>query len=314
MSGELNHTPFPVDSTDLMPAPPSAGFYYSNNQEQDNPHKYTWYSETYPSEWLPPLGQLFGDITYLIHDQHGNRKRRDTAIKYVDWLRDRTIPGQYAGAKEYSRGQATARLFLDSISLIARHRNYHSESAKKGRHSKETYQDLLEYLEIKRDAKSDIASYVRLSRDSPPDVIFNNILSIMNYSRKLIYDDESLSESAIKENRRNLIGMLAENKVVEALQYDRWPLAEHASAKLDSEGADVIVPVGLYPRHAVVLQVKSSSAPGGQFQIMPNHKLHMVVVPMNPTTNDPFRLGPEGTHQLNDFIYRAPRMKLPLAA
>lgn len=271
-------------------------------------------SNSYPSDWLPPLDDLSGDIRYLAQSRGSGRDRRNLVIDYVEYLRDRITPGQYDGEGAYSSGQVMPRLFLESLSLMARHQNYHSDAVKKGRRAPETFDDLKAILLLKREMKEDLTSYVNLNQGKDSQVLFSNLMSMMNHARRLLFNDEVIQQSAIIDNRRTLFGMLAENKVVSALKEDKWPAANHATVEQDSAGADVIIPTGEGPRTAVVLQVKSHNGTDGKLYIYPNHRLHKVVVPMNPQIQDPFRMSHEGASRLNDFIYRAPRTRLPLAA
>lgn len=272
------------------------------------------FDPTYTAEWLPPIAELRNDISYLVSGRERGIPRLGLVVEYVDWLRSRIEPDGYQGDKEYARRQAGPRLFLDALSLVSRDRMYQHDSAKVGRRSPETFDDLKTLLEVKRDMKLDISSYVRLHPNTPHDVLFNNIQTLMGAARRVAFKDEVGSALSLQNNRRMLLGLLAENKVVDALQYNRWPLAHHASAELDSAGVDAVVPVDIKPTSAVALQVKSSNAPGAMFDIVARGNRHLVVVPMNPGTNDPFNLSRSDSLALNHFIYRAPRIRLASAA
>lgn len=295
-------------------APSSADFYFEDLNFKPTDSGLELMDFAYTTEWLPPLKELREDIRYLVSGRERGIPRLDMVIEYVDWLRSRVEPDSYDGNKAYARCQAGPRVFLDSLSLVARHRKYQVDKARFGGRAPETFQDLIHMLELKREMKLDIDSYVRLNQNTPSNIMFNNLLTMMGLARRVAFNDEVGSVQSMSNNKRELIGLLAENKVVRALQYNRWPLADHASATLDSIGVDAIVPVDISPKAAVALQVKSSVAPGGMFEISSHGNRNLVVVPMHMQTNDPFTLGHNDTLQLNSYIYRASRMSLPRAA
>jgi hypothetical protein len=297
-----------VQSNDTMSAPASADFLSQISETYD------WQAEPYPTEWIPPIDDLSGDIRYLVQSRNFGRERRNMVIDYAEYLRDRIPKGRSEVETSFSKSQVMPRLFLDSLSLMARHQNYHSDAVKKGRRSPETFDDLKKILALKRDMKDDIASYVGLNPDKDSRILFNNLMSMMNHSRRLLYNDEVIEQAAIVDNCRTLFGMLAENKVVSALKEDKWPAANHATVEQDSAGADVVIPTGEGPRTAVVLQVKSHNGTDGRLYIYPNHHTHKVVVPMNLLLHDPFRMSHDGANELNNFISWAPRTRLPAAA
>jgi hypothetical protein len=269
----------------------------------------------YPAEWLPPVNLLSGDIRYLLEEYADRKVRQSLVVEYVDSLRERIQPNFYSvQSGQYAQEQVLSRLFLDSIALTARHQKYHSDSKKMGRRAPETFDDLRMLLATKRDMKLNLADYVRFNPDKPSGILFNNLWSMMNHSRRLIYNDDVTMEKSRLSNARELFGLLAENKVVLALQENEWPLANHSTIDQDSGGADVVIPVGHKMNSAVLLQVKSRDFEGSAFQIHPNHRTHKVVVPMNLRDNNPFRLSTYDAHMLNEFIHNAPRVKLPLAA
>ncbi|HET9850334.1 MAG TPA: hypothetical protein VFP35_01780 [Candidatus Saccharimonadales bacterium] len=297
--------------------PPEQNSVYLTQSENDPPEpEGSFFNQqiALPAEWLPPINLLSADIRYLLADEKFKKNRIDLALEYTDYLRSRITPGQYQfGDPEYVHSQIAPRLFLDSIALMLNQQVYHTLSAKKGRHSPDTFGDLLRLLETKRTMQVGISDYVKEFPDTSGDILFNNLLGMMNHARRVVYTDEVTTEKTKNSNMQNLIGMLAENKVVDALQKNDWPGTCHASISQDAIGVDVIVPTEKHGS-AVVLQVKSHRLETTDFAIKPEFGTPRVIVPMNPRYNNPFRLDDLATNLLNKFIYNAPRVRLSLAA
>lgn len=272
-------------------------------------------NEGYPEEWLPSMSLLSGDMRYLLEDKTNRKWRIEVASEYVDELRSRIPPEEFSVVSEsYAAEQVSSRLFLDSLALIIKQQIYFTGTARYGRHAAETFEDLKKLLATKREMQGNMANYMRFHPDVQGQVLFSNLWGTMNHARRLVYNDEVTSEKSGILNAKNLLGMLAENKVVSALQENGWPLADHSTVEQDSDGADVIIPVGDYDDSAVMLQVKTHDQKNDLLFIHPVERTPIVVIPMNLAINDPFKLNRFGTGEINEFIHTAPRTRLELAA
>lgn len=131
-----------------------------------------------------------------------------------------------------------------------------------------------------------MADYSKTFAHKPDAMRYEGFECVYYEGACLLYDCDTISAYQEHCIRRDIVGLLGENKLLSGLKDNGFPLAHQASVEQDScHETDIIVPIGdLRDRRSLTLQVKSTSKAGSTFLIesgSPKVDHLKVTVPVN---------------------------------
>jgi len=258
---------------------------------------------------LPSVDELAQDFHYLLGGIEHPAQRKDRAAYYSGQIRqDLGFPNFGEITLTEAKQQNESRIFVGAISVISQEGIMKNETFKRLPRV-DQIQKIQEKIMANRELQGHIEDYVLFNYQREDFGLFRDLEKILFRARQTIYGD---SQTSVREAWKGsgILGLLAESKVVSALQQE-WPGAGHASVNQDLAGVDVVVP----RRDTLTgLQIKCIPKEKAALVIDTSNTVPKVFVPMDPKFHNPFKLNGKDTETISAFIKSAPLLPRELAA
>ncbi|HEU5005041.1 MAG TPA: hypothetical protein VFT49_03075 [Candidatus Saccharimonadales bacterium] len=178
-------------------------------------------------------------------------------------------------------------LFIDAVALLAYSQladlAIPSEESKfKGRRKSRFIGHVLKKIESKKNFLQHLQDYVGAFEGAGDPLLLEGLRTVMYEAKCLLEDDLDITYSRINQTNGELIGMLAEHKILMALRASGWELATYASAEEDLAQTDIKLPFVTNRRlESLAVQVKAKKGADPGLDIVHTPDGFIVRVPMS---------------------------------